>query len=256
MGGAVARGLEAWLRTSGAGGFLSLGLCFAAQAVAAEPGPPRTEYFTGFEVSDNYASGYVGAGYAFGKAGFLGQGFRLRAVGAYGRYHYEGTLPLDGADVPITFDGQNAFGAALIGYEFRPGGLILKLYAGVEGEDQRIVPYDPNNSVQGSAVGLRLQAESWLDLSARSFLSADASYGTAFQEYWSLLRLGYRLTPRFSLGLEGGALGNEEYDAGRGGGFARVNFRAMEATLAGGFTGNYLEDDPSFYVSLGIYRPF
>ena len=91
--------------------------------------------------------------------------------------------------------------------------------------------------MQGSALGLRLQAESWLDLSARSFLSADASYGTAFQEYWSLVRLGYRLTPRFSLGLEGGALGNEEYDAGRGGGFARVNLRAIEDTLSGGFTG-------------------
>jgi hypothetical protein len=57
--------------------------------------------------------------------------------------------------------------------------------------------------------------------------------------------LGYRLTLRFSLGLEGGALGNEEYDAGRGGGFARVNLRAMEVTLCGGFTGNYLEDDPA-----------
>ena len=74
--------------------------------------------------------------------------------------------------------------------------------------------------------------------------------GTAFQEYWSLVRLGYRLTPRFSLGLEGGALGNEEYDAGRGGGFARV------ITLSGGFTGNYLEDEPSGYVSLDVYRAF
>jgi len=75
--------------------------------------------------------------------------------------------------------------------------------------------------VQDSELGLRLQAESWLDLSTRTFLSADAAYGTAFQEYWSLVRLGYRLGPRFSLGLEGGALGNEECDAGRGGGFAR-----------------------------------
>jgi len=64
------------------------------------------------------------------------------------------------------------------------------------------------------------------------------------------------LGPRFSLGLEGGALGNEEYDAGRGGGFARVNFRDMEVTLSSGYTGNYLEDDPSFYVALGLYRPF
>jgi hypothetical protein len=62
--------------------------------------------------------------------------------------------------------------------------------------------------------------------------------------------------PRLSLGLEGGALGNEEYDAGRGGGFVRVNFRDFETTLSGGFTGNYLEDDPSFYLSLGLYRPF
>jgi hypothetical protein len=30
----------------------------------------------------------------------------------------------------------------------------------------------------------------------------------------------------------------------------------MEATLSGGFTGNYLEDDPSAYVALGLYRPF
>ena len=43
-------------------------------------------------------------------------------------------------------------------------------------------------------------------------------------------------------------------DAGRGGGFALVNLRAMEVTLSGGFTGNYLGDDPSGYVALGLYR--
>ena len=94
------------------------------------------------------------------------------------------------------------------------------------------------------------------DLSASWFASADAAYGTAFQEYWSLARIGRRLGPRVSLGLEGGALGNEEYDAGRGGGFMRVNLRALEMTLSGGFTGNYLEDEPSGYVSLGLYRAF
>jgi hypothetical protein len=88
------------------------------------------------------------------------------------------------------------------------------------------------------------------------FVSFDASYGTAFQEYWSLARLGYRLGPRLFLGLEGGALGNEEYNAGRGGGFARLNLREVELTLSGGFTGNYLEDAPSGYLSLGIYRAF
>jgi hypothetical protein len=36
----------------------------------------------------------------------------------------------------------------------------------------------------------------------------------------------------------------------------RGHFRAVEITLSGGFTGNYLEDDPSGYVSLGVYRAF
>jgi cellulose biosynthesis protein BcsS len=249
-------GVGAALRASGAGGLSFLAVCLFAAMASAQSDPPRTEIFTGFEASDNYASGYVGGGYAFGKPGLYERGFRLRAVGAFGRYHYDGTLLTDGVYVPTTFDGEDAFLSALIGYQFRPGRLIVKLFAGLEAEDQHIVPHDPNNSVQGSEVGLRLQAETWLDMSPRLFLSADASYGTAFQEYCSLVRLGFRLRPRLSFGLEGGALGNEEYDAGRGGGFAWVNFRATEVTLSGGFTGNYLEDEPSGYVALGVYRAF
>jgi hypothetical protein len=56
--------------------------------------------------------------------------------------------------------------------------------------------------------------------------------------------------------LEGGTLGNEEYNAGKGGGFVRLDVRDIEFTLSGGFTGNYLEDDPSSYVALGVYRTF
>ena len=43
----------------------------------AEPDQPRTELFTGFETSDNYTSGYLGGGYAFG--GLHERGLRLRA---------------------------------------------------------------------------------------------------------------------------------------------------------------------------------
>jgi hypothetical protein len=235
---------------------LALAINLAPPRACAESEAPRNEFFTGFEASDNYASAYLGGGYAFGK-GLYAPGWRLRSVASYGRYRYDGTLPVGVDNVAIEFDGEEYFGSALVGYQFHPGGrLIVKLFAGIESDSQSISPHDPNNSVQGSALGLRLQAETWTNLSERYFLSADASYGTAFQEYWALARLGLRLGERVSLGLEGGVLGNEEYNAGRGGGFARVNFRAMEVTLSSGFTGNYLEDDPSFYVALGLYRPF
>lgn len=210
--------------------------------------------FSGFEASNNYASGYVGGGYAF--ANLYAPGLQVRAVGAYGRYQYDGTL-FDGSDYrDATFDGQVGFAAALIGYQLQHRTVTVKLFAGIEAEDQRIVPHDPNNAVQGTEIGLRLVAETWYDISSRWFVSAYASYGTAFQEYWSQARIGFRVRPKLSLGLEGGALSNEEYDAGRGGGFVRVNFRKLEATLSGGFTGDYLMDDPSGYVALGFYRTF
>ena len=74
------------------------------------------EIFTGFEASDNYASGYLGGGYAFGK-GLYAPGWRLRSVAAYGRYHYDGAREvLPGVYAPIEFDGQDYFGSALAGY--------------------------------------------------------------------------------------------------------------------------------------------
>ena len=36
----------------------------------------------------------------------------------------------------------------------------------------------------------------------------------------------------------------------------RLNLRAIELTLSGGFSGNYLEDEPSSYASLLLYRTF
>lgn len=233
----------------------ALGLITQANRLRAEPDTVHWELFTGLEASNNYANGYVGGGYAFGK-GLYAPGLRLRAVGAYGRYHYDGTQFDGGSFAATTYDGQVSFGTVLLGYQFRPGAATVKLFAGVEAEDQNITPRDSTNSVQGSEVGLRFVAETWYELASRWYASVDASYGTAFQEYWSLARIGFRLLPKLSLGLEGGALGNEEYDVGRGGGFVRVNVHSLEMTLSGGFTGDYLMEDPSGYVSLGVYRAF
>ena len=139
--------VRAWLCASGAGGLSFLGLCLAAPPASGQSGQPQTEIFTGLEVSDNYASVYVGAGTALGK-GLYEPGFRLRAVGSFGRYHYDGTLLTGGDYVPTTFDGEDTFLAALAGYQFRQGAFIAKLFAGIEGEDQHISPHDTNNKVQ------------------------------------------------------------------------------------------------------------
>ena len=255
MQGRGIAGIRSALRAGGVLSSAALSLATQGAPLRAEPGPPHTEMFSGIEAADNYAVGWVGGGYAFGE-GLYAPGWRLRAVGVYGHYNYDGGL-FDGADFAATrFDGQVTFAAALAGYQFRPGAATVKFFAGIEAEDQNIEPRDPNNRVQGSELGLRLVVETWYDIAPRWFASADASYGTAFQQYWSRARIGFRAWPKLSFGLEGGALGNEEYDAGRGGGFVRLDVRKLEVTLSGGFTGDYLMDDPSGYVSLGVYRKF
>ena len=138
--------------------------------------------------------------------------------------------------MPTTFDGEVAFLSALVGYQFRPGRLIVKLFAGIEAEDQHIVPHDPNNSVQGSELGLRLQEESWLDISPRLFSRLTLAMAQPSRN------IARSLASAFA--------------SGRGGGFVRMSFRDTEFTLSGGFTGNYLEDEPSSYVALGVYRSF
>ena len=89
--GDVAWRVGNWLRASGVGGFAVLAFGLAASEAAAQSDGPRNEIFTGFEASDNYASGYLGGGYAFGK-GLYAPGWRLRSVASYGRYRYDGSL--------------------------------------------------------------------------------------------------------------------------------------------------------------------
>ena len=49
-------------------------------------------------------------------------------------------------------------------------------------------------------------------------------------------------------------LGNQEYDAKRGGSFVGGRFKALEATLSGVFPGDYLLSDPRGYLARNLYR--
>ena len=186
---------SAVLSAAGAGVIALMGSGLLACPAFADPEPLRAEFFTGFEASNNYASGYVGGSYAFGK-GLYAESLRLRAVGSFGGYHYDGSLEVCDVWVPTTFNGDASFAAALVGYELQQGHLVTKLFAGIEAVDQHIVPFDPKNSVQGRKVGARFLAENWIDLSQTLYLSIDATYRTVFQEYWSLARVGYRLSAK------------------------------------------------------------
>jgi hypothetical protein len=62
-----------------------------ASLVPAAAQDAHAEIFTGLDASNNAVSGYLGAGYAFGKR-LYAPGWRVRAVGSLGSYDYRGTL--------------------------------------------------------------------------------------------------------------------------------------------------------------------
>lgn len=230
-------------------------MCFFVTAVSSACGgdDARLELFSGGDVTANSVFSYTGGVWALG-GGIDSTGFRLRAMGGYGDYTYSGSLSRTGGLVPTRFRGDVILMDLMAGHLWRRGDWTLKAYAGAQYVDHGIAPVDPNNSVSGSQWGAKGQIELWRNLGDKNWLSANGSYGTAFGDYWVQARVGHRFHRYLTMGLEAGGLGNEEYDAGRGGAFTRLHLKGLDITLSAGVSGDYFGEDQSGYVTLGLYR--
>lgn len=209
--------------------------------------------FSGVDVTSHSIFGYFGGVWAFGK-NVSAPGPRLKVLGGMGQYDYDATLP--GSFVESTIDGDVTLFHVLAGYQWQRGKWTVKTYAGVATEDHDLEPRDPENSVRGSKFGATGQLEVWRNLGTKSFLSFDSSYSTAFEGYFAQGRFGKRVSDRFSLGIEGAALGNQEYESGRGGGFLRLHIGQAEMTISGGLSSDYHGGDIGGYAALGLYGRF
>jgi len=212
-----------------------LAIACASPAVSAppDPVPSRLEVWAGAGGTSHAWSLYSGFTYA-PFAPLATDGWRLRMVGGYGEYRYQGGPAAGDAAV----HGTVAFADALVGYQTRFATAIIKAFAGVNADLHGLVPDDPDNAVSGDAIGWKLALEGWLDLTPATWAALDLSYASAHDTYASRLRLGYRVWPALSLGLEAGAFGNAESDSGRGGAFVRYQWAGGEISLSAGVSGD------------------
>jgi hypothetical protein len=197
--------------------------------------------WSGGEVFGEIWSIYGGANLApFG--GVHDDGFRVRAVMGYGDY---GT-------------GEVAFADLLIGYHKELGPLTLKGLGGLTVSEHR--PSGPYPKVAGTGYGGRGILEAWWNITDKAWVSADLSgawlqmeYGNRL-EYNGRLRLGWRLWPELSTGLEAGAVGTSleggaagapadihdnwhdswKRNVARIGGFLRYEWTSGEVSLSAG----------------------
>lgn len=211
------------------------------------------ELFSGVDATPSAVFGYAGGVWAFGR-NVSAEGFRVKALTGTGRYDYDTSLP--GIAGSVNIDGDVSLVQFLAGYQWRRGEWTVKAYAGLGFEEHDLTPNDPANSVNGSEFGAMGQLELWRNMGDSSWLAIDASYADTFGSYWTQMRLGRNLGARISAGIEAAALGNEEYDSGRGGAFLRAHLGRMDLTVSGGISGDYYSGDLGGYAALGLYGKF
>jgi Cellulose biosynthesis protein BcsS len=197
--------------------------CWAhgAQADPPQQSPPSTEIWAGGEVFHGVWSLYTGASFApFGSV--QEDGLRLRAVGGYSDYG----------------SGAVSFADLLVGYHAQFGPLTLKVFAGLTSTAD--VPDEPAAVPRGLELGGKGVAEAWWNVTDQLWTSADLSWASLHSVHGGRLRLGWRLWPELSSGLEGAMAGTVDRDVARVGGFVRYEWETGELSLSAGLA----MDDP------------
>jgi hypothetical protein len=200
---------------------------------------PRVELYSGAEAFRHAWSLYTGATFApFGS--ILEDGLRLRAAGGYGAYTYSGARAVGPTSQIIDFGGEAGFAEFLVGYHKQLGSWSFKLYGGGTLSQHHVSPDDPETVIRGQGLGGKVVLESWWDMTERSWTSLDLSWASLYDSYSARARLGWRLLPSLSAGLEAGASGNVEGDIARLGAFVRYEWAGGELAVSGGIANDAL----------------
>jgi hypothetical protein len=169
-------------------------------------------------------------------------GARLRAVAGYGDYR----------------TGTVSFADLLVGYHAQLGELTIKVFGGVMLANHGAA--SPFSELDGMGVGAKGVVETWWNITDKVWLNTDVAYGTLHDTYAGRTRLGWRFTPQFSVGLEGGAAGSSETDIARAGGFVRYEWAGGEASLSGGMAREGFDilwdDTTGAYATLSVLSRF
>lgn len=259
----------------------------SAEATRADPSPPAVsrEIWAGADISRDVWLLYSGITIA-PWSGIHDPGWRFRAAGGYGGYAYEkeGGPVVDKARIRH-FDAATYFGDVLLGYLWRYGELTAKGFVGASIISHDISPLDEETVAIGPEVGVKGVIELWLNIGERGWASLDVSWSSAHNTRAARTRVGYRIWPKLSVGLEAGlnldaqgecrlnAVGNSAcylgdvdrgyhadlLDYARGGAFARYEWDTSEASVSVGVLGDSLgegQSELSPYVTVNWLTQF
>lgn len=219
------------------------------------------EIWAGADISENVWLLYSGVTLA-PWSGIHDPGWRFRAAGGYGGYIYDKDAAAGPDTDVLTYDADTYFTDLLAGYLLRFGELTAKAFVGASLIAHEITPYDEQTVAIGDEIGVKGVVELWLNIGERGWGSLDLSWSSAHDTRTARTRLGYKVWPKVSLGIEGGlnvdaqascrmevsadaerCLHGEQVktdllDYARAGGFARYDWGTGEVSVSAGVLGD------------------
>lgn len=183
---------------------------FASHAAADPPehAPDRTgewQVWSGADVSSNVWLLYSGVTYSPWSR-MHEEGLKLRAAGGYGEYKYEKDPDhpeFVDPDRPLKFQARTYYADFLVGYLMRFGELTAKAFVGPSVVSHDVSPMDEFNVTYGDEIGVKGVLELWLNMGEHAWGSLDLSWTSAHETRAARTRVGYRVWPKLSIGLEG-----------------------------------------------------
>lgn len=237
--------------TAGLAGSASAADMAVKAPVLAAQGAPWLDIFGGVAV--DRSGWFADAGFvaAFSKD-LTKSGWLLRARGGGGHYSYNVAPGVaQGVDYQV--------GELMVGYQAFINQTRISLYLGANVENHNNP--DPLATITGTKWGVKGQGEIFTSLSPNMYALLMGSYSTAFNSYFAMGKLGYKVTNNVSIGPEVAALGNDRFDAVRAGAF--VGFDVTKSTmviLSGGYSWderrNALNDNSGGYGTLHVRSLF
>jgi hypothetical protein len=193
---------------------------------AAQEEPQMGVWFGGLDVVKDATYAFDGVIVAFNRD-ISKDGWALRTYGS--RVDF---------DQDPTGDGRGWQGDVMLGYLFNRGAFSGGIYVGADYQNYKLSPDDPTANVRGTEWGFKVAADIATSDDRPLYFSLAGSYSTAFDSYWSRVRVGHNRN-HVIYGIEGQAFGNEDFDAQRLGAFLTFQVplsprTPLEVTLAAG----------------------
>jgi outer membrane immunogenic protein len=205
--------------------------------------------FSGLDVSKDSLGGWAGVLIAPSKD-LDASGPRVWFLGSSGMYKY----PAEGT----SFRGTLSTGEVLAGYAFEGDNYSINILGGLHAINHMVSPFDPENRVQGTALGIKGRVDAHVTPTQSTMLYGEAEYSTAFNTFYTTGKFGFDVTSgnHMYVGPMAGMLGDERSQQWRvGGHLSNLKFGKIKVDISAGYANDSIVGTGAF-AHIELSTPF